>query len=122
VISGHDIHLIPQQQADNQPSYDYWIGATVEFPDAADPHRPMIADAAQLAQTLQQAIGFCPALTQGKIICQWQGIRPRPEGRSAPVIELGWQYQNLALATGHYRNGVLLAPATAIAIRQWLDL
>ncbi|HAZ45993.1 MAG TPA: FAD-dependent oxidoreductase, partial [Cyanobacteria bacterium UBA11371] len=26
-------------------------------------------------------------------------------------------YNNILLATGHYRNGVLLAPATAIAIR-----
>jgi glycine oxidase len=121
VISGHDIHLVPQRDADNQHSRDYWIGATVEFPDEADPYRRAIANSEQLAQTLQQAIDFCPALAAGEIITQWQGIRPRPEGRSAPVIELGWQYQNLALATGHYRNGVLLAPATAIAVRQWLD-
>jgi glycine/D-amino acid oxidase-like deaminating enzyme len=26
------------------------------------------------------------------------------------------------LATGHYRNGVLLAPATAMAVNDWLSL
>jgi glycine/D-amino acid oxidase-like deaminating enzyme len=30
-------------------------------------------------------------------------------------------YRNLWLATGHYRNGVLLAPATALAIRDALE-
>ncbi|HEY9666409.1 MAG TPA: FAD-dependent oxidoreductase [Coleofasciculaceae cyanobacterium] len=50
----------------------------------------------------------------------WSGKRPRPEGRSAPVIDQLPGYRNVLLATGHYRNGILLAPATAQAIRDRL--
>ncbi len=53
------------------------------------------------------------------LIDLWWGFRP-----STPDLEpiLGASaYRNLTLATGHHRNGILLAPATAIAIRQYLD-
>ena len=43
----------------------------------------------------------------------WSGKRPRPQGQPAPVIGKLAGYHNVLLATGHYRNGVLLAPATA---------
>ena len=42
---------------------------------------------------------------------QWQGLRARPEGRPAPLLEA--LEPGLLLASGHYRNGVLLAPASA---------
>ncbi|MFO0108694.1 MAG: FAD-dependent oxidoreductase, partial [bacterium] len=48
------------------------------------------------------------------------GLRPRPEGRPAPVIDNLPGFTNVLLATGHYRNGVLLAPATATAIREMI--
>ena len=41
----------------------------------------------------------------------WSGIRGRPIKRSAPILKT--LEQGLIIATGHYRNGVLLAPATA---------
>lgn len=110
VITGEDTHLVPLG-ADA-----YWIGATVEFPQAAGPH----ADPAMLEQVMQRAIALCPALANGTIVHQWSGLRPRPEGRPAPIIEWLPGYQNVVLATGHYRNGVLLAPATAERVRQML--
>ena len=42
---------------------------------------------------------------------RWHGLRARPSGRPAPLLEV--LEPGLILATGHYRNGVLLAPATA---------
>jgi glycine oxidase len=36
------------------------------------------------------------------------------------VIEPLTGYDNVLLATAHYRNGVLLAPATAMAVGDWL--
>ncbi|MER3589746.1 MAG: FAD-dependent oxidoreductase, partial [Mastigocladus sp. ERB_26_1] len=38
----------------------------------------------------------------------------------APVIEKLPGFNNVLLATGHYRNGILLAPATADAIREMI--
>lgn len=109
VITGNDVHIVPVGER------EYWVGATVEFPsDAGD----VVAETAKLDPVMQQAIAFYPALAEANIIRTWSGLRPRPEGRPAPVIGLLPGYNNVLLATGHYRNGVLLAPATAQAIRE----
>jgi glycine oxidase len=102
VINGNDIHLVPQGAG------RYWLGATVEFPpDSGE----LIAEVEGLANLQRGAAQFCPAIAQAKIIRTWSGLRPRPVNQPAPVIQpLG---ENVILATGHYRNGVLLAPATA---------
>lgn len=104
VITGDDVHIVPIGGA------KYWVGATVEFSEEAE--------ASLLEQVLQEAIAFCPTLANATIIKTWYGLRPRPDGRPAPVIEKLAGYEQILLATGHYRNGVLLAPATAAAIRE----
>ncbi|MDX2230384.1 MAG: FAD-dependent oxidoreductase [Leptolyngbyaceae cyanobacterium bins.349] len=113
VITGDDVHLVPLAYQ------EYWVGATVEFadvPEALDAHR-IQPNANQLAAVLQQAIAMCPALQTATILHQWYGLRPRPEGRPAPIIESLPGHANILLATGHYRNGVLLAPATAHQVK-----
>jgi len=112
VITGHDIHLVPLGAG------EYWVGATVEFPpDAAPPAFIPTADAERLVALRQRAISYCPALAQAEVLDQWSGLRPRPAGQAAPVIQPLAGYDNVWLATGHYRNGVLLAPATALHMR-----
>ncbi|MBD2124448.1 FAD-binding oxidoreductase [Trichocoleus sp. FACHB-262] len=108
VITGDDVHIVPLG------SNQYWVGATVEFAAAEE----IVADEAQLQTVLEQAIAFCPALAKATVLKTWSGLRPRPEGRPAPIIGPLPGYSNVLLATGHYRNGVLLAPATAQMIRQ----
>lgn len=107
-ITGNDVHIVPVGGG------DYWVGATVEFPAEGYQVEP---DAGRLELVRQEAIALCPALANATIIKSWQGLRPRPEGRPAPVIGNLPGYSNILLATGHYRNGILLAPATALAIR-----
>ena len=80
-----------------------WLGATLEpgtEPDAA-------------ATLLMRALeGDAPGwLQQASVVGQWHGLRARPSGRPAPLLEV--LEPGLILASGHYRNGVLLAPATA---------
>ncbi|WP_346292115.1 FAD-dependent oxidoreductase [Sphaerothrix gracilis] len=111
VINGNDIHLVPLGQ--NQ----YWIGATVEFPPET-PLETLEPQTERLEAVIQGAIAYCPALASGKILQTWSGLRPRPQGRPAPVIEQLASNPNVILATGHYRNGVLLAPATAQQVKQ----
>jgi glycine/D-amino acid oxidase-like deaminating enzyme len=107
VITGNDVHIVPVGER------EYWVGATVEFPDQAG---EVVAQVELLEKVRQEAIAFCPALAEATILRTWSGKRPRPEGRPAPVIGQLPGYSNVLLATGHYRNGVLLAPATAKAI------
>lgn len=107
VLTGNDIHIVPLGGG------DYWVGATVEFPAGAE---PVAANGAEWESVWQGAIDLVPALAQAEIVETWSGLRPRPVERSAPVIES--LNANSWLATGHYRNGVLLAPATAQLIRE----
>ncbi|BAZ16025.1 hypothetical protein NIES4071_78980 [Calothrix sp. NIES-4071] len=116
-ITGNDVHIVPCG-AGIVPATDYWIGATVEFPNTDGYSLP--PDAELLESVKQQAISFCPELKNATITRTWSGLRPRPEGRPAPIIEKLPGYSNILVATGHYRNGVLLAPATAVTIREMI--
>ena len=108
VITANDIHIVPVGEQ------EYWVGATVEFPsDAGD----VVADPSLLDKVMEQARAFCPPLSDATTIRTWSGLRPRPANRPAPIIGQLPGYDRILLATGHYRNGVLLAPATAQAIR-----
>ena len=112
VINGDDIQFVPLGEG------RYWLGATVEFPSDDE------AIAAQLdgiESLLKGAERFCSAIAQAKIIKTWSGLRPRPVGQPAPVIKPLGNTDNVTLATGHYRNGVLLAPATALAVYELLQ-
>ncbi|MBW4661526.1 MAG: FAD-binding oxidoreductase [Drouetiella hepatica Uher 2000/2452] len=111
VITGEDIHIVPLGNG------EYWVGATVEFPtDAGE----VVAENDRLQEVWQGAIALCPALAEAKILQTWSGLRPRPHNRPAPIVEPLMGYANILLATGHYRNGVLLAPATAQQIREMI--
>ncbi|MBM0741206.1 FAD-binding oxidoreductase [Phormidium sp. CLA17] len=112
VITGNDLNLVPLGNG------EYWIGATVEFGGVETQHFTVQPNADRLEAMMNQAIALVPALKNAQIIQQWSGLRPRPEGRSAPIVELLTGYSNVILASGHYRNGVLLAPATAKQVRE----
>jgi glycine oxidase len=107
VITGNDVHIVPIANG------KLWVGATVEFPRG---ETSIIPQKKLLEDLYQTAISFCPKLTEGQIVSSWVGKRPRPEGKPAPIIERLANNPQILLATGHYRNGVLLAPATADAI------
>jgi glycine oxidase len=111
-ITGNDVHVVPLGNG------EYWLGATVEFPDE---NGEVLPDRARLEKMKQDAIAFCPDLARGEILRSWHGMRPRPQGQPAPIITRLSGYTNVLLATGHYRNGVLLAPATALAIRDLIN-
>lgn len=97
-LSWDGLNLVPR------PGGRLWLGATLE-PDRLQ-GEPAALDG------LRQLAGAAPAwLQQAKILRQWQGLRARPIGRPAPLLEL--LEPGLLLLSGHYRNGVLLAPASA---------
>ena len=53
------------------------------------------------------------------IFTRWQGLRCRPLGQPAPLLEQ--VAPGLLLLSGHYRNGVLLAPASADWALRWIE-
>ena len=64
-----------------------------------------------LADILDMALQLCPALAQAPVQRSWAGLRPFTEDR-LPLLGPG-PVPGLFLATGHFRNGILLAPITA---------
>jgi glycine oxidase ThiO len=102
VVTEKDFYLVPL------PDGSIGIGATVEF--QAHNSQPTLQGIQSL---LTQAIHLCPALAQAEILSTWSGSRPRPTSQRAPILGCVPSYSNLMVATGHYRNGVLLAPITA---------
>jgi glycine/D-amino acid oxidase-like deaminating enzyme len=111
VVTSNDIHVVPLGSVG-----EYWVGATVEFPVGTK----IFPSAESLTDLKKKSIEFFPALATAKIVDTWSGLRPRPVGRPAPVVERLAGYPNVIVATGHYRNGVLLAPATARMVRELL--
>ncbi|MBA2479542.1 MAG: glycine oxidase ThiO [Planctomycetes bacterium] len=67
-------------------------------------------DPAAIARLAAGARALVPALAEAGIAESWTGLRPRLQG-GKPLI--GRLAAGLLLATGHFRNGVLLAPITA---------
>jgi glycine oxidase len=69
-------------------------------------------------QILDAALELAPALADAKIVEEWSGLRPGTPDL-LPIIG-PTDFAGLWLATGHYRNGILLAPATAKIMRDWI--
>jgi glycine/D-amino acid oxidase-like deaminating enzyme len=111
-ITGDDVHVVPLGGG------SYWVGATVEFVEfnEKDATTAPIPDPDRWQTVLEAAIALCPDLASATMGQIWSGLRPRPVGQPAPVIQPLASCDRVWLATGHYRNGVLLAPATAEAI------
>jgi len=61
---------------------------------------------------------LAPSLASAEILDTWSGLRP---GTPDQLPVLGpTDVEGLMIATGHYRNGILLAPVTAKLITDWI--
>ncbi|RMF66072.1 MAG: FAD-dependent oxidoreductase, partial [Cyanobacteria bacterium J069] len=89
------------------------IGATSEPVGFTPGNTP-----AGLQELLQGAIAVYPALQHFPIQETWWGFRPATPDE-LPILGPS-PCDNLTLATGHYRNGILLTPITARLIAAWV--
>ena len=69
-----------------------------------------------LSKLLTAAQQLVPALSQASVTSTWAGLRPWTDDQ-LPFLGEGPK-PGLLLATGHFRNGILLAPITARLIGQ----
>ena len=64
------------------------------------------------------ALDLFPGLADAELVETWSGLRP---GTPDDLPILGpTDVEGLLIATGHYRNGILLAPVTAKLTRDWI--
>ncbi|HKU75540.1 MAG TPA: glycine oxidase ThiO [Pyrinomonadaceae bacterium] len=66
---------------------------------------------------LQNTLEISPAIATLPIVDTWAGLRPRPAD-GLPVLGACGEIDGVLYATGHYRNGILLAPLTAELITE----
>jgi glycine oxidase len=73
-----------------------------------------------IARILASTMALCPGLVRGKLRRTWAGLRPvTPDG--LPIIGAEPRLPGLWYATGHGRNGILLAGITGVMLRRLLD-
>jgi glycine oxidase len=109
VIWSGDCYLVPK--VDGQVV----LGATEE--DGNYDRRPTLAGLGRLTEA---ALEFLPWAGQLVVEGIWAGLRPAAPDRY-PIVGRAPGLANLVLATGHYRNGVLLGPLTGQAIAQLIQ-
>jgi glycine oxidase len=85
-----------------------YLGATDEPEAGFDKH----TTPAGVGGLMNRALEMIPALADASVVTMWSGLRPRTPDRR-PYIGPVPGLEGLIAATGHYRNGLLLAPITA---------
>ncbi|MGX9136103.1 glycine oxidase ThiO [Rummeliibacillus sp. JY-2-4R] len=71
---------------------------------------------AGIESLIAKAKRMLPAVADMKIASNWAGLRPQTFDQR-PFIGQHPEEERILFATGHYRNGILLAPATGQMIR-----
>ena len=72
-----------------------------------------------MESVIEKAKTMLPAIGDMKIRSFWAGLRPDTFDRK-PFIGQHPEDESILFATGHYRNGILLAPATGQMIRDFI--
>jgi glycine oxidase len=104
VLWGTDCYIVPWRDG------TVLVGATVE--DVGFDEAATVAGVQQLSGA---AIRMLPALEQAEFSGVRVGLRP-VTADELPVIGSSSSMPGIVYATGHYRNGVLLAPLTALLV------
>jgi glycine oxidase len=108
VLRGPEVYLVPRGEG------VIVIGATVEragFDRRVEP--------AVTGRLRTQATELWPPVAGAPLVESWSGLRPGT-GDELPLIG-GAGEPHCWIATGHFRNGILLAPGTGLMVRQLLQ-
>jgi len=70
-----------------------------------------------ISTILRNALEISPTIANLPIVDAWAGLRPKPAD-GLPVLGRCDEIDGLFYATGHYRNGILLAPLTGELISE----
>ncbi len=108
VIRSSDVYLIPRSDG------RLLVGATVE--EAGFDKR---TDVATMQRFHRAAIALVPKLADAKILEDWAGLRPGTPD-NLPILG-ATRTPGYYIATGHFRDGILLAPITAKTMADMIE-
>jgi thiazole synthase len=103
ILDNSDVYLVPRRDR------RILIGATSEDVGFTPDNTPV-----GIQSLLQKAIRLYPQLQNYPILESWWGFRPATPDE-LPILGSS-PCSNLTFVTGHYRNGILLAPITSALI------
>jgi glycine oxidase len=104
IVEGSSVYVVPRQDG------TVVVGATVE-----EQGYDTTVTAGAVYELLRDAHRAVPAVTEMALDEAVAGLRPGSPD-NGPVVGASPSVHGLVLATGHYRNGILLAPLTADAV------
>jgi glycine oxidase len=103
LVRGHSVYLVPRRDG------SLVVGATVEERGVDS-----TVQAGAVHELLCDARAIVPGVDELELREAAAGLRP---GTPDNMPRIGWSgIDNVAVATGHYRNGILLAPLTAAVV------
>lgn len=107
VLWSENIYLVPRDDG------RILAGATVEHV-GFDKH----VTAGGLAKVMSGAVELAPSLANARVEETWAGLRPDSPDH-LPILGPA-DLDGLLVATGHFRNGILLTPITARLVCEWI--
>lgn len=106
-MMGEDVYLVPR-------GTETLVGATVEEKGFDTTVTPEAVESLRAG-----AVRLCPELANAPITRSWAGVRPATPDM-LPILGPDPSLPQLIYACGHAKNGILLAPGTAFAVRSWV--
>jgi glycine oxidase len=109
ILASERVYLVPRPEAGR-----LIVGATVEergFDTAVT--------AGGVHELLREAYRLLPEVAEMELVEAMAGLRPGTPD-NMPIVGPG-ALEGLVLATGHYRNGILLAPLAAARVAEALE-
>ncbi len=103
IVASERVYLVPR------PDGRLIVGATSE-----EQGFDTAVTAGGVHELLREAYRLLPDVAEMELVATMAGLRPGTPD-NLPLIGPG-AIEGLILATGHYRNGILLAPLTAVAV------
>jgi glycine oxidase len=107
-VRGLDVYIVPRSDG------RIVVGATVE-----ERGFDMTVTAGAVYELLRDAFELVPGLSELELMESVAGLRPGSPDNAPMIGATG--LDGLFVATGHYRNGILLTPLTAEAMAQLLE-
>jgi glycine oxidase len=108
LVAGSQVYLVPRANG------EIVVGATVE-----EQGFDITVTAGAIRQLLHDAWQVLPGISELQLVETHAGLRPGSPD-NAPMLGVSPRVEGLVIATGHFRNGILLTPVTADAIAELL--
>ena len=114
-VRGSAVYIVPRSNFDDSPTHELVVGATQN-----ERGFESLPQAGGIYQLLRDSREILPHILEMNLVEVGMGLRPGSRNNT-PIIDRHPNHPELIIATGHYRNGVLLTPLTELTLSQILD-